>query len=65
MYKAWEDNSNKLIKKFCLKRCITTAMDGTEDDQTWKDDSNSDPFPGIDEDKDVDLLYADSCEWQH
>ena len=30
----------------------------------WEDDSNSDPFPGIEEDKDVDLLDADSFEQQ-
>ena len=24
----------------------------------WEDDSNSDPFAGIDEDEDVDLLYS-------
>ena len=30
----------------------------------WEDDSNSDPFAGIDEDKDMDLLYADSFEQQ-
>ena len=40
-------------------------MDGTEDDQMWEDDSSdSDPFGGIDEDDDVDLLYADSFERQ-
>ena len=27
-----------------------------------EDDSNSDPFAGIDEDEDVDLLYANSFE---
>ena len=30
----------------------------------WEDDSNSDPFAGIDEDEDVDLLYTDSFEQQ-
>ena len=30
----------------------------------WEDDSNSDPFPGIEEDRDVDLLDADSFEQQ-
>ena len=28
----------------------------------WEDDSNSDPFAGIDEDEDVDLFYANSFE---
>ena len=28
----------------------------------WEDDSNSDPFAGIDEDEDVDLLYTDIFE---
>ena len=37
-------------------------MDGTEDDQMWDDDSDSYPFADIDEDQDVDLLYADSFE---
>ena len=30
----------------------------------WEDDSNSDPFAGIDEDEDVDLLYANSFKQQ-
>ena len=30
----------------------------------WEDDSDSDPFAGIDEDEDVDLLYADSFKQQ-
>ena len=30
----------------------------------WEDDSNSDPFAGIDEDEDVDLLYTDSFKQQ-
>ena len=37
-------------------------MDGTEDNQMWEDDA--DLFAGIDEDDDVDLLYADSFEHQ-
>ena len=37
-------------------------MDGTEDNQMWEDDA--DLFAGIDEDDDVDLLYADSFERQ-
>ena len=39
-------------------------MDGTEDDQMWEDDSNCDPFAGVAEDEDVDLLYVDSFEQQ-
>ena len=62
IYEAWEDIPNELIKKSFRKCCITNAMDGTEDDQMWEDDA--DPFAGIDEDDDVDLLYADSFERQ-
>ena len=63
MYEAWEDIPNELIKKSFRKYCITNAMDGTEDDHMWEDDS--DPFAGFDEDDDdVDLLYADSFERQ-
>ena len=63
MYEAWEDIPNELIKKSFRKCCITNAMDGTEDDHMWEDDS--DPFAGFDEDDDdVDLLYADSFERQ-
>ena len=43
---------------------LTNGMDGTEDDQMWEDDSNSDLFAGIDENEDVDLLNADSFERQ-
>ena len=38
------------------------AIDGTEDDQMWKDDC--DPFAGIDEDDNVNLLYTDSFKCQ-
>jgi len=62
IYEAWEDIPNELVRKSFRKCCITNAMDGTEDDQMWEDDS--DPFAGIDEDDDVDLLYADSFERQ-
>lgn len=51
-------------KKSFPKCCITNAMDGTEDDQMWEDDSDSDPFADIYEDEDVDLLFADSFEQQ-
>lgn len=64
IYEAWEDIPNELVKKSFRKCCITNAMDGTEDDQMWEDDSDSDPFADIDEDEDVDLLYADSFEQQ-
>ena len=30
----------------------------------WENDSDSDPFAGIDEDEDVDLIYADSFKQQ-
>lgn len=60
IYKAWEDIPNELVKKPFCKCCITNAMD----DQMWDDDSDSDPFADIDEDQDVDLLYADSFEQQ-
>ena len=64
IYKAWEDIPNKLFKKPFCKCCITNAMDGTEDDQMWDDDSDSDPFADIDEDQDVELLYTNSFEQQ-
>ena len=62
IYDAWEDIPNKLDKKSFRKCCITNAMDGTEDDQMWEGDS--DPFAVIDEDDNVDLLYADCFERQ-
>lgn len=43
--------------------CITNAMDGTEDEEIWKDESDSDPFADIDElDGDKELYYADDFE---
>lgn len=38
-------------------------MDGTEDEEIWKDESDSDPFADIDElDGDEELYYADDFE---
>ena len=52
------------LRVFIGESCSPNAMDGTEDDQMWEDDSNCDPFAGVAEDEDVDLLYVDSFEQQ-
>ena len=39
-------------------------MDGTEDEEIWEEESDSDPFADIDEvDSDEELNYADDFEW--
>jgi hypothetical protein len=40
-------------------------MDGTEDEEIWEEESDSDPFADIDElDGDEELYYADDFERQ-
>ena len=44
---------------------ITNALDGTEDEEIWEEESDSDPFEDLDEmDGDNQLYYADHFEQQ-
>ena len=65
IHEAWEEIPARLIQKAFCKCCITNALDGTEDDQMWDDDDDSDPFPNVEEDEtegDEHLFYTDSYE---
>lgn len=54
-----------MIAKSFRKCCITNALDGTEDEEIWEEESDSDPFEGMDEtDGDDQLHYADHFERQ-
>ena len=55
---AFECLSSNLALQDSFKRLIFALLKQL----MWEDDSNSDPFTGIDEDEDVDLLYANSFE---
>ena len=59
---VFECLSSNLALQDSFKRLIFTLLKQL----MWENDSNSDPFAGIDEDEDedVDLLYADSFEQQ-
>ena len=60
---AWNDIPTEMIAKSFCKCCITNAMDGTEDEEIWEEESDSDPFADIDElDGDEELYYADDFE---
>lgn len=62
---AWNDIPTEMIAKSFRKCCITNAMDGTEDEEIWEEESDSDPFADIDElDGDEELYYADDFERQ-
>lgn len=44
---------------------ITNALDGTEDEEIWEEEPDSDPFEDLDEmDSDDRLYYADHFEQQ-
>ena len=52
-----------LLKFSFRKCCITTALDGTEDDEIWEEESDSDPFEDLDEmDGDDHLYYGEYFE---
>lgn len=64
---AWDDKPPEVIQKSFRKCCITNALDGTEDEEIWDEDSesDSDPFADLDEmDGDAKLFYADHFERQ-
>lgn len=62
---AWDDIPPEMIAKLFRKCCITNALDGTEDEQIWEEESDSDPFEDLDEvDGDDQLYYADHFERQ-
>ena len=57
---AWDDIPPEMIAKLSRKCCITNALDGTEDEEIWEEESDSDPFEDLDEvDGDDQLYYAD------
>ena len=39
---CWEDIPEDMVKKSCLKTSISNYLDGTEDDELWNDNGNSD-----------------------
>lgn len=62
---ARDDIPPEMIAKLFRKCCITNALDGTEDEQIWEEESDSDPFEDLDEvDGDDQLYYADHFERQ-
>ena len=62
---AWDDIPPEMIAKSFRKCCITNALDGTEDEEIWEEESDSDPFEDLDEvDGDDQLYYADHFERQ-
>ena len=62
---AWEDIPPEMIQKSFRKCCITNALDGTEDDEIWEEEDDSDPFEDLDEmEGEDDFYYADDFERQ-
>ena len=62
---AWNDIPTEMIAKSFHKCCITNAMDGTEGEEIWEEESDLDPFADINElDGDEELYYADDFERQ-
>ena len=62
---AWDDIPPEMIAKSFRKCCITNALDGTEDEEIWEEESDSDPFEDLDEvDGDDQLYYADHFKRQ-
>lgn len=60
---AWDDIPTEMIQKSFRKCCITNAIDGTEDDEIWEEESE-DPFEDVDNAEPIDdeLYYADAHE---
>ena len=62
---AWDDIPTEMIAKLFRKCCITNTLDGTEDEEIWEEESDSDPFEDLDEiTSDDQLYYADNFEQQ-
>ena len=62
---AWDNIPPDMFAKLCRKCCITNTLDGTEDEEIWEEESDSDPFEDLDEmDSDGELYYADCFEQQ-
>ena len=62
---AWDDIPPEMVAKSFRKCCITNALDGTEDDEIWEEESDSDPFEDLDEmDGDDHLYYGEYFEQQ-
>ena len=59
---AWDDIPPEMVAKSFRKCCITNALDGTEDDAIWEEESDSD----LDEmDGDHHLYYGEYFEQQN
>ena len=55
-----------LVTKLFCKSCIANALDGTEGEETWEEESNSDPFEDLDEmDGDDQFHYAEYFKQQN
>ena len=62
---VWDDIPTEMIAKSFRKCCITNALDGTEDEEIWEEESDSDPFEDLDKiTSDDQLYYADNFEQQ-
>lgn len=62
---TWDDIPTEMIAKSFLKCCISNALDGTEDEEIWEEESDLDWFEDLDErDSDDQLYYADYFEQQ-
>lgn len=62
---AWDDIPPEMVAKSFRKCCITNALDGTEDDEIWEEESDSDPFEDLDEmDGDDHLYYGEYFKQQ-
>ena len=49
---SWEAISHATIVRSFFRCCISSSLDGTEDDILWQDDDVSDPF-GTDEEAEL------------
>lgn len=63
MKQAWDDILTELIQKSFGKCCITNAIDRTEDDEVWEQESE-DPFEDVDDAGPIDdeQYYVDAYE---
>ena len=57
---AWNDIPTEMIKTSFRKCCITNAIDGTEGDDIWEEET--DPFDDLNDEFDDELYYADMHE---
>ena len=57
---AWNDIPTEMIETSFRKCCITNAINGTEDDDIWEEET--DPFDDFNDEFDDELYYADTHE---